>query len=102
MLGLLIGSVVCDELKCLLFSDGFDRVHDVHVAHGVGRICRFARVEAHEAAQDGALGVRNPAAVGVEVILAVFLFAELPVQDQVVGCGCICSCDRGRCVSGCV
>lgn len=83
-----------------MFSDGFDRVHDVHVAHGVGRICRFAWVKAHEAAQDGALGVRYPAAVGVKVVLAVILFAELLVQDQVVGCGCVCG--RGRCVSGCV
>ncbi len=81
-----------------MFSDGFDRVHDVYVAHGVGRIRRFARVEAHEAAQDGALGVRNPVAVGVKVVLAVFRFAELPVQDQVVGC----VCGRGCCVSGCV
>ena len=78
---LLAGSVVCDELKCLLFGDDFDRVHDVHVAHGVGRICRFARVKAHEAVQDGTFGVQNPVAVGVKVVLAVFLFTELPVQD---------------------
>ena len=83
-----------------MFSDGFDRVHDVNVAHGVGRICRLARVKAHEAAQDGALGVRNPVAVGVKVVLAVFLFAELLVQDQVVGCVSVCG--RGCCVSGCV
>ena len=81
-----------------MFGDGFDRVHDVHVAYVVGRICRFARVKSHEAAQDGALGVRNPAAVGVKVVLAVFLFAELLVQDQVVSC--ISVCGRGCCVSG--